>query len=774
LEIVKIMKIRLICVACFLFLALGEAHAAAPVPVSDDAARIQRLAGLCKVWGAIKYFHPDIVTKDIDWDTALVKTIDKVDAASNAEEYRNAVSYMLQFLGDPQTQVAPENRNGEVSSATAPQPLFRLTDDNIAIVSMTDYSQFVAADKLDELRKAFADAAQAKAVVLDLRHLAGTGSSIYYFLNAFNQTFPTLLEKDLPLASKRHRMYSGYPTQTGATFGGYYSAFVVQDSGVMEARGKSGFKEPIAIVINEGTLGLDNVLAGLQSAGLATVIREGEDNALNTNEDFSDGYQLSLPDDVTIAIRTTELLNPDGSAGFRPDQVVSAGHDAGLRVALAALSEGKTRPKPAAKGFSVPAQKFENPYSDMEYPVREYRLLALFRFWNVIEYFFPYKHLIDKPWDTILPEMIPEFEAAGNAQQYHLAVAKLVARIQDTHGFANSKVLAEYFGTSRPSLEVKSIEGKTVITHIFTGDGDASPAGIKVGDIILAVDGEEIGARRARIGQYVAYSTPQALRWRVDGVVLGGPKDSTIVLKVQNASGKISTVTLTRNSTRRKAQREGPVYTVLASGYGYIDLERLTVAEVDKAFNAIKNTPAVIFDLRGYPKGVYAQLGEHLAKTKVATARFEEPRPSTPDSSEVDRAEFLQYAQPGRERYRGEVVVLINEEAISQAEHTSLLLEAAAGAKFVGSATNGANGDVTQTVLPGGITVNFSGHDVRHADGTQLQRRGIQPDVKVEPTIAGIRAGRDEVLEKAVVYLESQGEATAAPKFSKSARGTAN
>lgn len=37
---------------------------------------------------------------------------------------------------------------------------------------------------------------------------------------------------------------------------------------------------------------------------------------------------------------------------------------------------------------------------------------------------------------------------------------------------------------------------------------------------------------------------------------------------------------------------------------------------------------------------------------------------------------------------------------------------------------------------------------VRHADGRQLQRVGIQPHVRVSPTIAGLCAGRDEVLER--------------------------
>jgi C-terminal processing protease CtpA/Prc len=98
--------------------------------------------------------------------------------------------------------------------------------------------------------------------------------------------------------------------------------------------------------------------------------------------------------------------------------------------------------------------------------------------------------------------------------------------------------------------------------------------------------------------------------------------------------------------------------------------------------------------------------------------------------------------------------MLINEFAISQAEHTCLFFEAATDVTFVGGPTNGANGDVTNMALPGGISVSFTGHDVRHADGRRLQRVGIQPHIAVEPTPKGISEGRDEVLEAAVKYLD--------------------
>jgi C-terminal processing protease CtpA/Prc len=591
------MKSKYLYAMSLLLLALVCAQAALATPPDEsNASRIARLAGLCRLWGAIKYFHPDLATKDIDWDAALVKTIPKVSAAKSPEDYRRTVEYLLGFLGDPATRIADEQEPAEaaVNSGSRPQPYVSKTDDNIAVVTATDYSQFSGATKMEEFRKAFAEAGKARCIVFDLRRLAGGDPDNYFFLITFTRTFPALLEKDLQLGSQRHRMYSGYPTQTAGASGDYYSAFVVLDGGIMRASGGEGAARPMWVIINQKTLGLNEVLAGLQSAGLATVVCEGVEGAASADEDFSEGYRLSLPDGLAVDIRTTEFLNPDGSVGFRPDRIVpDDGSDAPLRAALAMVREGAKSEPHASKGVPNSVRKLENPYSDMTNPTLEYRLLALFRFWNVIEYFYPCKHLLDKPWETVLSDMIPDFEAAADAQQYHLTVARLAGRIQDTHGFVGSRVLTEYFGAWRPPLEVKSIQGKTVITHIFTDNGEKPPADIRVGDIVLAVDGEEIGARRERIGQYISHSTPQALTWRVDSNVLGGSKDSPIKLKLQTASGKITEATLTRNSTQRKALREGPVYEVLPSGFGYIDLERLTTAEVDKAFEVVKDMPAV-------------------------------------------------------------------------------------------------------------------------------------------------------------------------------------
>jgi Peptidase family S41 len=95
---------------------------------------------------------------------------------------------------------------------------------------------------------------------------------------------------------------------------------------------------------------------------------------------------------------------------------------------------------------------------------------------------------------------------------------------------------------------------------------------------------------------------------------------------------------------------------------------------------------------------------------------------------------------------------LIDERAISHAEHSCLFFEAANGTTFIGTHTAGANGDVTNFPLPGGFRVMFTGHDVRHADGRQLQRIGIVPHIAVELTIRGLREGKDEVLERGIAW----------------------
>jgi C-terminal processing protease CtpA/Prc len=107
-----------------------------------------------------------------------------------------------------------------------------------------------------------------------------------------------------------------------------------------------------------------------------------------------------------------------------------------------------------------------------------------------------------------------------------------------------------------------------------------------------------------------------------------------------------------------------------------------------------------------------------------------------------------------KKTYRNPVVVLINEEAQSYAEGICMYMQATGRVKFVGSPTAGTSGGGATVFLPGGWWLSFTGERVLHGDRTQLQNRGILPAVLAEPTIDGVRQGRDEVLEKGFEVLE--------------------
>src|SRR5687767_4988126 len=73
-----------------------------------DAVRIERLIGLAKVWGTVKYFHPVLAYREIDWDKALVEAIPRVNAAKTAQDYQSAVNQMLAVLNDKSTRAEVE------------------------------------------------------------------------------------------------------------------------------------------------------------------------------------------------------------------------------------------------------------------------------------------------------------------------------------------------------------------------------------------------------------------------------------------------------------------------------------------------------------------------------------------------------------------------------------------------------------------------------------------------------------------------------------------
>jgi len=583
----------------------------------------------------------------------------------------------------------------------------------------------------------------------------------YHFDNFLRQALAGMLDDIVVLGATRYRMHNGYATQTDSGANFYYSALISTAPQSIAGRSKTK-TPPIVFIINQNSSSFADILSGMQAAGRAVVIQEGEPPA-------SEMFTIDLPERVKVRMRTVELVNPDGSIDLKPDVTVTTGsaEDTAFKEAIRAAQEKRVAHEQnlvASPARGQTTQK-DQPYAEMAFPNTEYRLLALFRYWNVVNYFFPYKHLIGESWETVLPRYIPKFEANREAVDYQLTVRELVTEMHDSHGvLRNANAASERLGTYVPPLLTGYIESKSVVTKVLD---DKLP--IKVGDVVLAVDGEPVEKKREFLARYTSASTPQWLMKGVNARLLLGPKNSVVKIKVQGIGGETRDIELPRSESimdpkwARLLERSTPVIQVLPSGYGYVDLDRLQVGEVDKMFDTIKGTRGVILDMRGYPNGTAWSVAPRLTdKGNVVAALFSRPMLEATNLTNSELADVASYTfsqkipESQGEVYKGKVVVLINEDAISQAEHTCLFFEAATNVTFIGTPTAGANGDVTYMVLPGNLTVSFSGHDVRHADGRQLQRVGIQPTIKAAPTIRGLVDGRDEILEAAVKFLQGQ------------------
>ena len=763
----KTQKILALFLSCVVFCQVAMAQNQTAARSSGEDVRVARLAGLAKVWGAAKYFHPYLAYREIDWDKALIDTIPKVSAAKTPQEYEAAVNQMLAVLNDKTTRAAIEVESKPAApAAPAPDAKHVRTENGVVIIDAAQIALVIARDRtaFNRLQTSINEALpKATGIVIDARGSSKEAELASFYFDLFmRQTLPAMLDSNLVLGSSRYRTHNGYATQTGSGASFYSSSLVNSAPSVIQGSAKTK-TPPIAFIVNESSPAVTEFLSGLQSANRAFVIQEGE----RAPEAGGRSFTLKLPDNVMVRLRTSELINPDGSMELQPDTVVqkSATEDAAMKQALRAIQENKIGPKQnrTVPTFTSQVAQKDKPYADMAFPSAEYRLLALFRYWNVINYFFPYKHLIGDSWETVLPRYIPKFEANKDAVDYQLTVRELVTEMRDSHGGTrNANASQEKMGTYQPGLFVGYIEEKTVVTRVLE---DKLP--IKVGDVILAIDDEPVEKRREAVARYIASSTPQWLMRLVHFRLLLGPKDSIVKLKLRGADNQVRDIIVPRYQSimdpklTAMMQRSTPVVEVLPSGFGYVDLARLQNAEVDKMFETIKNTPAVIFDMRGYPNGTAWSIAPRLTEKKeVVAALFSRPFLEAPSMSDSEYAYVPEYsfAQKIPERkgdaYKGKVVMLINEDAISQSEHTCMFFEAATDVTFIGTPTAGANGDVTFMVLPGNLQVSFTGHNVRHADGRQLQRVGIQPTIKVAPTIRGSIEKRDEILERAIKYLQ--------------------
>lgn len=392
----------------------------------------------------------------------------------------------------------------------------------------------------------------------------------------------------------------------------------------------------------------------------------------------------------------------------------------------------------------------EEQYDVGPYPDKYMRALAFFRYWNIIDYLFPYKYEMDTDWNVTFKNFALPIINAETELDYHLEFKKLTVSINDSHSFFNSTPFSAWLRGYRRPYVVKLIEDKNVVVLVDEGPGigGVSPD-IEVGDIVLSINGTPIEEIREAYKPYALGSNQSVIDRTINDYV-GWSKNTEDVVQFENEEGQVVEYVL-QNKGLSVSPESKPIWEVIegeCADFGYIDMGRLQPNQIGDMVNDLWDEEYIIFDIRNYPNGTMWPLLPYLYDNRIFHSAITFPVTSYPGVYEWE--DHYLGASNNRPTYQGQIRILFNEVTQSQAEFTIMGLEQHPGALKIGSQTSGADGNTHYVDLPGEIRTYFTGLGIYYPDKTPTQRIGIVPDIEVLQTIQGIRDGRDELLEVAM------------------------
>jgi len=407
-----------------------------------------------------------------------------------------------------------------------------------------------------------------------------------------------------------------------------------------------------------------------------------------------------------------------------------------------------------APNIANPVFQNEAAYDQFDFPDTGFRLLALYRYWNMINYFFPYKHLTDEDWDKVMLDFVPKFVNAKNEKEYKVACLELIAKIQDTHAniWQQDEALNEFFGKNISAVKIKMIEEKAVVVG-YHDEAKGKTSGLIMGDIITSINGvatEEVIQRM--LPHLPASNYPTQLRDFPRKALRSNTSTLEITYQRNDKEHNKTLTTYPLEDIKTWSRSTKDSWSVLDGDIGYIYPGTLKEGDIADIKKNLLSKKAIVIDLRCYPSQFMVfTLGNFLTPETSKFVKF--------TSGELDVPGTFTFGQPlqvgGNDdgTYKGKIAILINEETQSQAEYTTMAFRVTPNNKVFGSTTAGADGNVSRIILPGNIRTMISGLGVYYPDGTETQRVGIVPDVIVKPTINGTVEGKDEVLEKALKWI---------------------
>ena len=423
---------------------------------------------------------------------------------------------------------------------------------------------------------------------------------------------------------------------------------------------------------------------------------------------------------------------------------VDLGSGLKARVRLSLTDAEARTPGPALDALIAAVVAMSNPQGRSEADVR---LADVVVAWNVLRHFYPYWTETAVDWDSRLQPQLALAATAVDRTTHRNALRQLLADARDGHGNVVDSAATER--RALLPLQFSVIEGRVVVT------GSTVPEQVPVGSIVNALGGKP-AADRLDEGMRLNSGTAQWRQTRALRDMLVCTRDVGITVSLQLPAEPAREVVVPCNATQLVPEPRPNAVAETGPGIWYVDLTRVTVAQLTPTLPSLALAKGIVFDMRGYPTDAGSVILRHLIETPESDRWMHVPRIAGPFGQVESWQSVGWNLQPATPQLPARRVFLTDGRAISYAESVMGYVKDRKLATIIGGPTAGTNGNIVTFTTPGGFAITFTGMRVTGHDGrAQHHMVGIAPDIRLDPTLAGVRTGRDELLERALAQLQN-------------------
>lgn len=730
----------------------------APGAVAQTDTSIENLRAFATLYGHVRYFHPSDEAASVDWEAFAIHGVERVRGATDPSELRRALEELF-------VPIAPTLRFGWLGETPPSVPTELRPSDTERLDVVAWQHQGVGFGRANSLYRSARTNRQSaltyenpKGALLqsvdpaDLRgkaiRLTGIGRAITVGARLY-----LWLRVDRPAGV-------GF-------FDGMIDRPVTADTWTeIEIRGMVDADAEAVVLgvrVEGGAAAVDDLRLEVEDdAGWRPVALQNGDfeepggdvppgwRAITESLDFRAELGEAPAGDRYLAVspRTITISGTLFEGHARPGEMAIVPLARGIvaYVPLALWSQaGKTLGAPSIRATELLQEGLDSTQVPARTAVDEaLRLAGVIIAWNVFEHFYPYWDVVNTDWDAVLTGSLERALSDGGGTDFLRTLQWMVAGLKDGHGYVD--------GPGGPALaglpiRFRWIEDRVVVV---ASDSDA----FRPGDVIWSLDGRP--AEKIVTEEIARQSgTLQWRRWKAMNLFGRGEPGTEATIELEREGGLRHVAAIRADNQPAQEIRPTPV-AELHPGIFYVDLSRANLRMVNERVDTLAAANGVIFDLRGYPSGNEKVLA-YLSDKPLRSSHWRIPEITRPDWREDPTYKAVGWnLAPQQPRFRGRIVFLTDERAISYAESILGIVEHYGLGEIVGQPTAGANGNVNRFTLPGGYHIGWTGMRVVKHDETPHHLVGIQPTVAVAPTIEGIRAGVDEVLERALEVVQAK------------------